>query len=156
MSLISIISLILRLLCSVGRFPSKYERFRALYVANHVKTRNRRQGVVADVDDTRQCPFVEHYDGNLHDVLANLCRLDGSIETHPLYCPPVHLFAPKGTRNWQELEVLGEGVNSSPGVSALYSLYQCPYFSFLSVADFSCSWSWIRWFFLSWSSTLRC
>ena len=55
--------------------------------------------MVADVDDTRQCPFVEHYDGNLHDVLANLRRLDGSIETHQQYGPPVKLFAPKGTRN---------------------------------------------------------
>ena len=43
-------------------------------------------------------------------------------------------------------------MNSNP----LFSLYQCPYFSFLSVADFSCSWSWIRWFVLSWSSTLTC
>ena len=99
-SLISIISLILPSSCSVGRFPSKYERFCAVYVANHVKTRNRRQGVVADVDDTRQCPLVEHYDGNLHDVLANLRRLDGSMETHPQYGPPVNLFAPKGTRKY--------------------------------------------------------
>jgi hypothetical protein len=66
-------------------------------VANHVKTKNRRQGVVADVDDTRQCPFVEHYDGDLHDVLGNLRRFDGSIETHQQYCPPVNLFAQKGT-----------------------------------------------------------
>ncbi len=103
-SLISIISLILQSLCLVGRFSPKYERFCALYVANHVKTRNRRHGVVADVDDTRQCPFVEHYDGNLHDVLANVRRLDGSIETHSqyggYYGPPVNLFAPKGTRKY--------------------------------------------------------
>jgi hypothetical protein len=98
--LISIISLFLHSLCSVGRFPSKYERFCALYVANHMKTKNRRQGVVDDVDNTRQCPFVEHYDGNLHDLLANLRRLDGSMETHPQYGPPVNLFAPKGARKY--------------------------------------------------------
>ena len=69
-------------------------------MANHEKTRNRRRGVVADIDDSRQCPFVEHYDGNLHDVLANLRRLDGNIETHPQYGPPVNLFAPKGTRKY--------------------------------------------------------
>ena len=79
MSLISIISLILRLLCSVGRFPSKYERFCAVYVANHVKTRNRRHGVVADVDDTRQCPLVEHASENHpgHNIVDN----DNNIRT---------------------------------------------------------------------------
>ena len=63
-----------------------------LYVANHMKTKNRRHGVVDDVDNTRQCPFVEHYDGNLHDVLANSRRLNGG--------PPVNLFAPKGARKY--------------------------------------------------------
>jgi hypothetical protein len=36
----------------------------------------------------------------LHDVLANLRRLDGSIEPHPQYGAPVNLFAPKGTRKY--------------------------------------------------------
>jgi hypothetical protein len=36
----------------------------------------------------------------LHDVVANLRRLDGSIETHPQYGAPVNLFAPKGTRKY--------------------------------------------------------
>ena len=53
-----------------------------------------------EVDDGKQCPFVEHYDGHLHDVLANLRRLDGNIETHPQYGAPVNLFAPKGTRKY--------------------------------------------------------
>ena len=105
-SLIPIISLISQSWCLVGRFPSKYQRFCALYVANHLKTKNRRHGVVADVDDTRQCPFVEHYDGHLHDVLADLRRLDGSIETHQQYCPPVNLFAP-GPK-WRKLQFRGE------------------------------------------------
>ena len=56
--------------------------------------------MVADADDTRQCPFVEHYDGNLHDVMANLRRLDGGIATHQQYGPPVNLFSPKGTRKY--------------------------------------------------------
>jgi hypothetical protein len=99
-SLISIVSLILQSLYCVGRFPAKYERFCAVYVANHLKTRNRRNGIVADVDDTMQCPFVEHYDGYLRDVMANLRRLDGSIETHPQYGPLVNLFALKGTRKY--------------------------------------------------------
>jgi hypothetical protein len=84
-SLISIVCLILQSFCCVGRFPAKYESFCAVYVANHLKTRNRRNGIVADVDDTRQCTFVGHYDGYLHDVMAILRGLDGSIETHPQY-----------------------------------------------------------------------
>jgi hypothetical protein len=56
--------------------------------------------VKTDIDDAKQCPFVEHYDGFLHDVLANLRRLDGSIEPHPQYGAPVNLFAPKGTRKY--------------------------------------------------------
>jgi hypothetical protein len=56
--------------------------------------------MVADADDTRQCPFVEHYDGYLHDVMANLRRLDGGIATHSQYGPPVNLFSPKGTRKY--------------------------------------------------------
>ena len=98
--LIFIISLILHSLYSVGRFPSKYERFCALYVANHMKTRNRRQGIVSEADDTRQCPFLEHYDGNLHDALANMRSLDGSIDPHPQYGPPVNFFALKGTQKY--------------------------------------------------------
>ena len=65
-----------------------------------MKTRNRRQGIVSEADDTRQCPFLEHYDGNLHDALANMRRLDGSIDPHPQYGPPVNFFAPKGTRKY--------------------------------------------------------
>ena len=99
-SLVYIVSLILHSLCYVGRFPAKYDRFCAVYVANHLKTRNRRSGMVADADDTRQCPFVEHYDGNLHDVMANLRRLDGGIAAHQQYGPPVNLFSPKGTRKY--------------------------------------------------------
>jgi hypothetical protein len=36
----------------------------------------------------------------LHDVMANLRHLNGSIDTHAQYGPPVNLFAPKGTRKY--------------------------------------------------------
>ena len=55
---------------------------------------------MAEVDDTKQCPLSEHYDGNTHDVLANLRRLDGNIETHAQYGVPVNLFAPAGKRKY--------------------------------------------------------
>jgi hypothetical protein len=53
-------------------------------------------------------------------------------------------------------ETLDTILGPDPGVSVLYSLYQCPQFSNLAVAGISCSWSWTRWFVLSWPSTLRC
>jgi hypothetical protein len=36
----------------------------------------------------------------LHDVMANLRRLDGGIAAHQQYGPPVNLFSPKGTRKY--------------------------------------------------------
>ena len=99
-SIIAFISIILLSVRYVGRFPAKYERFCAIYVPNYVKSKNRRSEVMAEVDDTKQCPLSEHYDGNTHDVLANLRRLDGNIETHAQYGVPVNLFAPAGKRKY--------------------------------------------------------
>ncbi len=62
--------------------PSKYERVCALFVPKHQKSKNERNKVDVQVDGGKQCPFVGNYDGHLHDVLANLRRLDGKIETH--------------------------------------------------------------------------
>ena len=45
---------------------------------------------------------------------------------------------------------------SCPGVSTMWSLHQCPHFSFHYVVGISCSMSWTRSFVLSWSSTSRC
>jgi hypothetical protein len=70
-----------------------------LYVPN-LKIKKTRNGVEVVVDDGKQCPFVEHYDGHLHDVLVNMRRLDGNIEMHPRYGVPVNLFAPKGKRKY--------------------------------------------------------
>jgi hypothetical protein len=99
-TLISVILIILLSVCYVGKFPAKYERFCALYVPNHLISKNKRNGTERNgtemvVNEGKQCPFVEHYDGHLHDVLANLRRLDGTIQTHPQYIVPVNLFARK-------------------------------------------------------------
>ncbi len=88
------------MVCYVGRFPAKYERFCAKYVPNNEKSKNKRNKKEVDIDDTRQCPFGEHYDGTTHDFLSNLRRIDGSIETHAQFGPPVNLFAPKGARKY--------------------------------------------------------
>ncbi len=50
------------------------------------------------------------YDPDIHDALANLRRLDGSIPVHDKYGPPVYFFAPSGSRKYwvkQSTPVLG-------------------------------------------------
>jgi len=50
------------------------------------------------------------YDPDIHDALANLRRLDGSIPVHDKYGPPVNFFAPSGSRKYwvkQSTPVLG-------------------------------------------------
>ena len=104
--IISIILVISLIFCCVsGRFPLKYEHFCAVFVANHIKTRNRRSGVPSrgdQNDDSKMCPFgsADHYDADIHDALANMRRLDGSPAPHDKYGPPVNFFAPKGSRKY--------------------------------------------------------
>ena len=75
---ISIILIISLLFCCVsGRFPLKYEHFCAVFVANHIKTRNRRSGVPSSGDqndDSKICPFgtADHYDADIHDALKKI------------------------------------------------------------------------------------
>jgi hypothetical protein len=57
-------------------------------------------GVAVDIDYSKMCPFAELYDADLHDFLSNLRRVDGSLQAHPQYGPPVNLFAPKGSRKY--------------------------------------------------------
>ena len=104
--IISIILIISLIFCCVsGRFLFKYEHFCAVFVANHIKTRNRRSGVPSrgdKDDDSKMCPFgcADHYDDDIHDALANMRRLDGSPAPHEKYGPPVNFFAPKGSRKY--------------------------------------------------------
>jgi hypothetical protein len=53
-----------------------------------------------DYDTHSDGPFAELYDVDLHDFLSNLRRVDGSLPVHPLYGPPVNLFAPKDSRKY--------------------------------------------------------
>ena len=104
-SLILIISLIFYTLFLHGRFPLKFERFCAVYVANHVKNKNRRSGkpTRGEDEDSKTCPFnfADHYDADIHDALANMRRLDGSPLPHERYGPSVNFFAAKGCcKNW--------------------------------------------------------
>ena len=113
MSIILVISLIS--CCVSVRFPLKYEHFCAVFVANHIKTRNRRSGLPSrgdKDDDSKMCPFgnADNYDADIHDALANMRRLDGSPLPHEKYGQPVNCFAPKGSRKYwitKETPILG-------------------------------------------------
>ena len=104
--IISIILVILLIFCCVcGRFPLKFEHFCAVFVANHIKTRNRRSGLPSrgdKDDDSKMCPFgaAYYYDAYIHYALANMRRLDGSPTPHEKYGPPVIFFAPKGSHKY--------------------------------------------------------
>jgi hypothetical protein len=102
-----------------------------------------------DVDDGKQCLFVEPYGGNTQHVLANLSRLNGNIEANPKYGVPVNLFVPKGARKyWVKA--------STPVMGSVHCVYyiNAIHLSIHSVAGISCSWSWTRSFVRSWSGTL--
>ena len=82
----------------VGRFSGgKFDRFTALHVPNFMKTRQRRTGTPAE--ESKPLPLVEQYDGNLHDFIANLRRVNGNLAPHEKYGPPVNIFAP-GRKFW--------------------------------------------------------
>ncbi len=46
------------------------------------------------MDDSKMCPLAMCYDADIHDALANLRKLDGSIPVHDKY------FAQKGKRKY--------------------------------------------------------
>ena len=47
-------------------------------------------------DDVRWCPLARQYDPDIHDAIAQLRTLDGSIPAHAKHGPPVNFFAPEG------------------------------------------------------------
>jgi hypothetical protein len=52
------------------------------------------------------CPLAAFYDCYIHDALANMLHLDGSLPVHPNYGPSVNFIAqkePASTRSGQAL-----------------------------------------------------
>lgn len=46
------------------------------------------------------CPLAHEFDLQIHDAIANLRRLDGSIPPHQEHGRPVDFFAEKGRRKF--------------------------------------------------------
>jgi hypothetical protein len=80
-------------------------------VPNHQKSKNKpeRNTLDVQVDDGKQCPFIEHYDGYLLDVLANLRCFASSRWQHRDISAVWRscLFV----RSQGDTKILGEGVN---------------------------------------------
>ena len=49
-----------------------------------------------EIDESKMCPLAAFYDADIHDGLANMRRLDGSLPKHDKYGPSVIVFAPTG------------------------------------------------------------
>jgi hypothetical protein len=62
-----------------------------------LKTRQRQHNTASG--EAKPLPLVELYDGNLHDFIANLRRVDGSMAPHEKYGMPVNIFA-AGRKFW--------------------------------------------------------
>ena len=60
----------------------------------------RRRDETSSADDSEVCPLAALYYADIHDALANLHRLDGSIPRHYKYGPSVNFFAPKGSSKY--------------------------------------------------------
>ncbi len=91
-TLILIISLVPDNVYFLVRYPGgRYDRFPAVYVPNFLKTRQRRNNT--EPVEAKQLPLVKQYDGNPHDFIANLRRIDGSLPPHVKYRPlaPVNI-----------------------------------------------------------------
>ena len=82
----------------LGRFSgSRFDRFTPLYISNTLKTQLRRQGAFTAED--KPLPLAVQYDGNLHDFIANLRRVNGNPEPHDKYGRPVDIFK-SGRKYW--------------------------------------------------------
>jgi hypothetical protein len=82
----------------IGSFPdARFDCFGPIYYPPHQKQKMKKHGIPAPVDASKMCPMEVYYDGDIHDTVANLRRLDGTIPVHPQYGVPVNFFSPKGS-----------------------------------------------------------
>ena len=55
--------------------------FCAVYRTSHQRRKANRQEA-ADPEESKMCPLAHEFDLQIHDAIANLRRLDGSIPPH--------------------------------------------------------------------------
>ncbi len=70
----------------IGSFPDKrFDRFGPIYYPPHQKQKIKKNDIPAPVEASKMCPIEMYYDGDIHDAVANLRKLDGTIPVHPQY-----------------------------------------------------------------------
>jgi hypothetical protein len=75
--------------CVLCRFHPRFLRFGALYIPNHIKTKNKRKNIPAPIDESLMFPLAVNYDADIHDALESLRILDGTIPRHAKHGAPV-------------------------------------------------------------------
>ena len=84
------------------------------------------------------CPFADHYDADLHEFLANLRRIDGSLPPHLQY--GVLWTTGKSFRSKMDPQILGTRVIQSWGESIAFILYthyvHCSHFFWLQIFSY--------------------
>jgi hypothetical protein len=85
----------------IGSFPDKrFDRFCPIYYPPHQKQKMKKHDIPAPVNASKMCTMEVYYYGDIHDSVANLSKLDGTIPVHPQYRVPVNFFAPKGSHKY--------------------------------------------------------
>jgi hypothetical protein len=57
----------------------------------------KKNDIPAPGEASKMCPMEVYYDGDIHDAVANMCKLDGTIPVHPQYGVPVNFCRPQGS-----------------------------------------------------------
>jgi hypothetical protein len=85
----------------IGSFPEKrFGRFGPIYYPPHQKQKMKKHDIPARVDASKMSPMEVYCDGDIHDAVANLRKLDGTIPVHPQYGVPVNFISPKGSHKY--------------------------------------------------------
>jgi hypothetical protein len=66
-------------------------------VPNHIKNKNKRMNVSVPKDESLMFPLAVNYDADIHDALASMRILDGTLPRHSKFGAPVNFFAPPRT-----------------------------------------------------------
>ncbi len=79
----------------IGSFPHKrFDSFGPIYYPQHQKQVMKKHEIPAPVDASKMCQMEVYYDGDIHDAVANLRRLDGTLCTLNMECQLI--FLPQG------------------------------------------------------------
>ncbi len=69
------------MICS---FPDeRFDRFCPIYYSLHQKQKMEKNDIPAPVEASKMCPMEVYYDGDIHDAVANMRKLDGTIQFTP-------------------------------------------------------------------------